>query len=149
MGRRPKGSNTASKSPADVARQSTMSSFFQPQVSPMFQKPQSSRGAGGSAEAGVGGSANADRGSAAASGLAGAAGRGGAESETIVVVDDDAGVAGDVTGDAEATESEPDASSEQQQSSTDTEANCLHKKEPCTEVKLLLLTRPWPGLIDS
>eukprot|EP00961_Rhodomonas_salina_P262427 3546516-Rhodomonas_salina.1 len=23
------------------------------------------------------------------------------------------------------------------------EANCLHEREPCTEEKLLLLTRPW------
>eukprot|EP00961_Rhodomonas_salina_P052666 706105-Rhodomonas_salina.2 len=78
MGHCPKGRNSTWKSPADVAWQSRMSSFFQPEVSPMFQKPHSSRGAGGSAEAGV---------------------------------------AGDVTADNDATESEPEALSEQPQSS--------------------------------
>eukprot|EP00961_Rhodomonas_salina_P032127 433002-Rhodomonas_salina.1 len=46
-----------------------MSSFFRPEVAPMFEKPQKSRAEGGSAAGGVWGSANAG----SASRLAGAA----------------------------------------------------------------------------
>eukprot|EP00961_Rhodomonas_salina_P171777 2316416-Rhodomonas_salina.1 len=90
MGRCPKGRDSDSKSPVDVPRQSKMSSFFQVrcEVAPMFKKPQKSKG--GSAAGGVGGTQSANAGST--SRLAGAAGRGGAEPETILVDDYDAGV---------------------------------------------------------
>eukprot|EP00961_Rhodomonas_salina_P117558 1582374-Rhodomonas_salina.1 len=58
MGRRPKGSNSASKGAADVAQQTKMSSFFRPEVASMFEKPQNILAAGQSA-AGGDGSTNA------------------------------------------------------------------------------------------
>ena len=103
MGLWQKGSNSASKGAADVSQQTKMSSFFRPEVTPMFEKPQNSLAAGQSAAGGVDGSANAGSGSVAASGAAGA---GDGEPETVVVVDDDGVDGGDATQDQDATESE-------------------------------------------
>eukprot|EP00961_Rhodomonas_salina_P117854 1586118-Rhodomonas_salina.1 len=63
-----------------------MSSFFRPEVAPMFDKPQNSLAAGQSAAGGGDGSVNAGSVSVAASGATGA---GDVEPETVVVVDDD------------------------------------------------------------
>eukprot|EP00961_Rhodomonas_salina_P209235 2824194-Rhodomonas_salina.1 len=93
-----------------------MSSFFRPEVAPLFQKPQNSRAAGQSAAGGVEGSANEVSGSVAAS----AAGAAGGEQETVMVVDDDGVDGGDAREDEDATESENETT-DQPQSSTDTE----------------------------
>eukprot|EP00961_Rhodomonas_salina_P085832 1152739-Rhodomonas_salina.1 len=108
-----------------------MSSFFRPEVAPMFEKPQKSLAEGGSAAGGVGGSANAGSTSRLA------------EPETILVDDYDSGVGRDVTADDDATESEPEASSEPQQLSTDTEHTSLSLQFNPVDVKLLLLKQPW------
>eukprot|EP00961_Rhodomonas_salina_P063367 851600-Rhodomonas_salina.1 len=98
MGCHPKGK--CSTTPANVPQQSKLSSFFAPVVAPLFEGPSNSTGASQA------GSAAGAAGSASGAGAASAAGGAGAEPETVVVIEDNTGVDGDVTSDDDATESD-------------------------------------------
>ena len=98
MGRRPKGKDTATRSASQEKQQTSMSSFFSPQVAPLFEKPQARKREAATASA--------------------------SQSETVTILDDDeAGAAADNdvgrdTEDEYVTEPESDGGKGEPQSST-------------------------------